>query len=385
MAELKDIQSVNKVETVGTVSEYNITINETNKKCEIDGEERTIKSANIYGTIVMDVDGQLIRHNLSALNTGKHTRKGNVNKVFEGIVTALGYDYQYDESTKKVVYTKSQSRSGLLPKMDSSITFKYLDKTVDKVKVKHSSEPSKVLVKGQLALTERLNRDKSDIAFYNNISINAITTNVTSNDDKCSYQVKGYINKIVDELAQDMTATGRATLELIVPTFFGIDVFPLIINKSWVEENDGETFTFTKKDFCDFFKEGDTVVLNGDIIRKTIGAKVEKSSNSFGAKANVTSGFTIDEWNIRGGDKLSDEGSIFEKDKIAVALNEYATYCDARYKKLLEDDIEYNKTKSSTTTSNTGSLGGFGAKAKVETLDDDDLPFDMDDDEDPFN
>ena len=121
-------QAENNEVTIGTVSEYDIKITECQRECDIDGEPRKINSAWIGGTLIVDVNGVSIKHSFRYLDTIRHKKNGDENKVFKGLLTALGYDVSFNEQTKKLEYTKVAD--GLIPKAEGTITFLDINKNV---------------------------------------------------------------------------------------------------------------------------------------------------------------------------------------------------------------------------------------------------------------
>ena len=83
-------QAENNEVTVGVVSEYDIRVAECTRECEIDGETKRINSAWIGGSIIVEVNGNAIRHSFRYLDTIRHKKNGDENKIFKGIMTALG-------------------------------------------------------------------------------------------------------------------------------------------------------------------------------------------------------------------------------------------------------------------------------------------------------
>ena len=121
-------QAENNEVTVGVVSEYDIRVAECTRECEIDGETKRINSAWIGGSIIVEVNGNAVRHSFRYLDTIRHKKNGDENKIFKGIMTALGYDVTYNSQTKKLEYNKVGE--GLIPKVEGKITFVDVNKNV---------------------------------------------------------------------------------------------------------------------------------------------------------------------------------------------------------------------------------------------------------------
>ena len=170
-------QADNNEVTVGTVSEYDIKITECVRECDIDGETTKVNSAWIGGTMTVEVNGATIKHTFRYLDTIRHKKNGDENKVFKGLMTAFGYDVEFDVDAKKLVYNKIDG--GLIPKIEGKITWVDANKnTTDSVviKKKDGEVATRVKVTSRLGLQEGLNRDQSDLAFYNELPVSYIST-----------------------------------------------------------------------------------------------------------------------------------------------------------------------------------------------------------------
>lgn len=363
-------QADNNEVTVGTVSEYEIKITECVRECDIDGETRKVNSAWIGGTLVVDVNGTSIKHTFRYLDTIRHKKNGDENKVFKGLITALGYDVEFDAETKKLTYT--QNGSGLIPKMEGKITWVNANKDVtDSVTIKRSGDPTRVKITSRLSLAEGLNKDQSDLAFYNELPISYISTTNVADTDSAMFTIEGVIKEIADEYSANGSTTGRYLVDLVVPNFFGVDVMPFVMLDKWTNTNeDGESFEVTKDMFYvpnsqdSFCQLGDTVKLSGDIESHSFGnvATETTSKKTFGGGAkNVRNGFSRTEWTIKAGD-IVEGNDVYDTELIAKALEERDVILDNNYKKRLED---YNNAKSNQNTTKTASPKGASASAKA--------------------
>ena len=95
-------QAENNEVTVGTVSEFDIRVADCVRECEIDGEPKKINSAWIGGSMIVEVNGNPVKHTFRYLDTIRHKKNGDENKIFKGIMTALGYDVEFDTTAKKL-------------------------------------------------------------------------------------------------------------------------------------------------------------------------------------------------------------------------------------------------------------------------------------------
>ena len=337
-------QADNNEVTVGTVSEYDIKVTECQRECDIDGETRKITSAWIGGTMIIDVNGNPIKHTFRYLDTIRHKKNGDENKVFKGLLTALGYDVTFNEQTKKLEYNKSGN--GLIPKVEGTITFYDINKNVVNTdSFKRDGEPTRVKITSRLSLAEGLNKDQSDLAFYNELPVSYITTTNVADEDSARFTVEGVVKDIINELDNNGGATGRYIVDLVVPNYFGVDVFNFTMLDKWTNIIDGEEIEVTKEMFYEpnssdsFCQLGDTVKISGDIEGHSFGSITTSSTakKTFGGGAqNVRSGFTRIEWTIKAGD-IVDDADKYDTEIIKKALEEREIILDNNYKKRLED------------------------------------------------
>ena len=370
-------QAENNEVTVGVVSEFDIRVADCVRDCEIDGETRKVNSAWIGGSMIIEVNGNPIKHSFRYLDTIRHKKNGDENKIFKGIMTALGYDVEFDTQAKKLTYTKTNE--GLIPKIEGKITFVDVNKNVVNTEtVRKSGEPTRVKITSKLSLQEGLNRDQSDLAFYNELPVSYISTSGVSDEDSARFTVEGVIKDIVDEYDNNGSTTGRYIVDLVVPNYFGVDIFNLTMLDKWTNVIDGENVEITKEMFYEpnnadsFCKIGDTVKLSGDIEGHSFGA-VQTTSNAkktFGGGAvSVKSGFTRIEWTIKAGD-IVDDADQYDTEIIKKALEEREIILDNNYKKRLEDyknavGNKDNTPKPSIKGSANGGTSPFGNTPKA--------------------
>lgn len=337
-------QADNNEVTVGTVSEYDIKVTECQRECDIDGETKKITSAWIGGTMIIDVNGNPIKHTFRYLDTIRHKKNGDENKVFKGLLTALGYDVTFNEQTKKLEYNKSSN--GLVPKVEGTITFYDINKNVVNTdSFKRDGEPTRVKITSRLSLAEGLNKDQSDLAFYNELPVSYITTTNVADEDSARFTVEGVVKDIINELDNNGGTTGRYVIDLVVPNYFGVDIFNFTMLDKWTNIIDGEEIEVTKEMFYEpnssdsFCQLGDTVKISGDIEGHSFGSVTTSSTakKTFGGGAqNVRSGFTRIEWTIKAGD-IVDDADKYDTEIIKKALEEREIILDNNYKKRLED------------------------------------------------
>lgn len=349
-------QAENNEVTVGVVSEYDIRVAECTRECEIDGETKRVNSAWIGGSIIVEVNGNAVRHTFRYLDTIRHKKNGDENKIFKGLMTAFGYDVSFNNNTKKLEYTKNGV--GLIPKVEGKITFVDVNKNVINTdEFNRTGEPTRVKVSSKLSLNEALNKDQSDLVFYNELPVSYISTTNVSDEDSAMFVVEGVVKDIVDEYDNNGGTTGRYIVDLVVPNYFGVDVFNFVMLDKWTNIVDGETVEVTKEMFYDsndvnnsFCKTGDTIKLSGDIEGHSFGSVTTTSDakKTFGGGAkSVKSGFTRIEWTIKAADFV-DDSEQYDTEIIKKALEEREIILDNNYKKRLEDYKNMNVNKADT-------------------------------------
>ena len=359
-------QAENNEVTVGVVSEFDIKVYECTRECEIDGETRRVNSAWIGGSMIVEVNGNAIRHTFRYLDTIRHKKNGDENKIFKGILTALGYSVEYNEQAKKLAYNKTED--GIIPKIEGKVSFVDINKNIVNVDdVKNTGSATRVKVTSKLSLQESLNRDQSDLIFYNELPVSYISTTGVSDTDSAKFTIEGVVKDIVDEYDNNGGTTGRYLIDLVVPNYFGVDVFPFVMLDKWVNIIDGEEIEITKEMFYQpnsddsFCKAGDTVKLSGDIEGHSFGsvATTSNAKKTFGGGAqSVKSGFTRIEWTVKAGDIVEDADQ-YDTEIIKKALEEREIILDNNYKKRLEDYKNSQNGKDSTPkTSVKGSANG---------------------------
>lgn len=360
-------QADNNEVTIGTVSEYDIKVTECTRECVIDGETRKINSAWIGGSIVVDVNGNSIKHSFRYLDTIRHRKNGDENKIFKGLITAFGYNVSFNEQTKKLEYEKVNS--GLIPKVEGTITFYDINKNVTNTdsfkKTSETTEPTRVKITSRLGLSENLNKDQSDLIFYNELPVSYITTTNVADEDSAIFTIEGVVKEIINEIDNNGSATGRYIIDLIVPNFFGVDIFNFTMLDKWTNIIDGEEIEVTKEDFYtpngnSFCKLGDTVKLSGDIEGHSFGAvnTTSTAKKTFGGGAkNVKMGFTRIEWTVKAGD-IVDDIDKYDNELIKKALEEREIQLDNNYKQRLEDYKNNQNFNNSSKTTIKGSANG---------------------------
>lgn len=191
------------------------------------------------------------------------------------------------------------------------------------------------------------------------VSITAFTissSNVPSEDDAIG-KINGYIKEIKNETrGEDEDETGRLVLDFWIENYDGtISPFPLVAEKDIAE------------DLSELYSDGDSVVLDYDIVVKQVGGKKAKSA-SFGRKeSKIVGGFSVTEYSIFNGSEspLDDDSDYYiDEDDFKKLFKEHKLKVEEAKK--AKADAEDTKTKK-----------GLGQrKSKIEVDDDDDNPFD---------
>lgn len=363
MEELR-IGEVNTFEAVGTVSEYDLTVKQNKQKCEIDGNEAEVKSAIIYGKVVVKVNNDDIEFRVL---TTKFTKSGDERKNFKGLCHLAGITYENKDG--KVVYSRDDSKL-LRPTIKSKSTFLEFGqekKDGDVKEIDGTKDATRVVVKGSLDKNLFLNREQSDIIIGKQLNVTAISTEAPD-EDKCSFDIEGYVNNVFDEVDNNGRATGKKFVDLINIGYFGANVFTLAVPKEWTAEDEEGEYTLTSKDFVEACPIGSTITAHGDIEGETIGRVIDNSSKkSFGRGSNVTQGFKRIDWFIKGADiEEITSTKCYKKEDMESVMNEWNIFLDAEFKKKKEELAEAHKKKQEAENNNSnGTTRGLGRRSNI--------------------
>lgn len=366
MEELR-IGEINTVEAVGTVSEYDLTVKQNKQKCEIDGVETEVKSAIIYGKLIVKVDNDDIEFRVL---TNKFTKSGEERKNFKGLCHLAGITYENKDG--KVVYSRDNSKL-LIPIIKGKSTLLELGQEKEKGDIKEVSKKTdekatRVIVKGNLDKNLFLNKDQNDIIIGKQLSVTAISTDAPD-VDKCSFDIEGYVNNVFDEVDNNGRATGKKFVDLINIGYFGTNVFTFAVPKEWIAEDESGEYTLTSQDFVEACPIGSTITAHGDIEGEVIGKIADTSGKrTFGRGSNVTQGFKRIDWFIKGAD-IEQSGSVkcYKKEDMEVALKEWDIFLDAEFnKKKKEAEENYKKKQEQESQkSNVSPTRGLGRRSNV--------------------
>jgi hypothetical protein len=220
---------------------------------------------------------------------------------------------------------------------------------------------------------------KQDGEWYASTKVNMFSMTSTAPDnDMAEARVSGIIKSIKEEMKGD-EETGRLLVELYTVDYTGA-IFPIPIV---VEEElhftyeDGEEGVITANDFTDFYDKADSVILNLELVSRTVGGGGnDKPKAALGRASKIKRGYTVEEFRFVGGDE-----PIEEPDEDEPTKNDKYYISTSKFKKMLADRdvmIEGKKDAKKNEASNTASTSkkGLGRKAQVteDEIDDDD-PF----------
>ena len=224
---------------------------------------------------------------------------------------------------------------------------------------------TRILVNGMLAENGYVN-DQNEYKSYIRVNAFSVSTSNVPDENSTDSRISGIIRNIKKETVtrnDETTETGRLNVEFYFvanDSTSGLSAIPinLIVPSDLAD------------DFEDMYSAGDNVIFDYEIASRTVGG-AKRSAHKFGNRdTKMTSGFTVQEFSIFGGDDaLDDENEYFiEKSEI---------------KKLLDDrrimiDAKINEKKNGAKKSTDAPKKGLGNRASTNTntdVDDEDSPF----------
>ena len=224
---------------------------------------------------------------------------------------------------------------------------------------------TRILVNGMLSENGYVN-DQNEYKSYIRVNAFSVSTSNVPDENSTDSRISGIIRNIKKETVtrnDETTETGRLNVEFYFvanDSTSGLSAIPinLIVPSDLAD------------DFEDMYSAGDNVIFNYEIASRTVGG-AKRSAHKFGNRdTKMTSGFTVQEFSIFGGDDaLDDENEYFiEKSEI---------------KKLLDDrrimiDAKINEKKNGAKKSTDAPKKGLGNRASTNTntdVDDEDSPF----------
>lgn len=224
---------------------------------------------------------------------------------------------------------------------------------------------TRILVNGMLSENGYVN-DQNEYKSYIRVNAFSVSTSNVPDENSTDSRISGIIRNIKKETItrnDETTETGRLNVEFYFianDSTSGLSAIPV----NFIVPSD------LADDFEDMYSAGDNVIFDYEITSRTVGG-AKRSAHKFGNRdTKMTSGFTVQEFSIFGGDDaLDDENEYFiEKSEI---------------KKLLDDrrimiDAKINEKKNGAKKSADTPKKGLGNRASTNTntdVDDEDSPF----------
>lgn len=310
MSEEKKIKRINTVQIVGTLVEtgnLKFDAEKENEKTKLKGAINRVDLSK--PAFVIDVNGQKI--GVSPLPTYKQKKEdGKIvdNKQFQALEKVMGYEVG-----------------------------------------------TRVMVKGSISVSAPY-KSKSSGNVIEPVSIQMFSMSSTGvpEEDYAEGKVSGYIKKIKDETNNEDEETGRLIIDFWLYDDYNklVSPFPLI-----VEED-------IANDFNDTFDNGNTAILDFDIVSRKVGRK--ESDDGFGSrKSKVIGGFNVIEYSVFNGNSVDDESEYYIDEDV--------------FKNLFKAHEQKKEEAKNASNNNEGkSNKGLGSArtSHVEDVDDDENPFD---------
>ena len=224
---------------------------------------------------------------------------------------------------------------------------------------------TRILVNGMLAENGYVN-DQNEYKSYIRVNAFSVSTSNVPDENSTDSRISGIIRNIKKETVtrnDETTETGRLNVEFYFvanDSTSGLSAIPinLIVPSDLAD------------DFEDMYSAGDNVIFDYEIASRTVGG-AKRSAHKFGNRdTKMTSGFTVQEFSIFGGDDaLDDENEYFiEKSEIKKLLDDRRIMIDAKINE------KKNGAKKSTDTPKKG-LGNRASANTNTDVDDEDSPF----------
>lgn len=224
---------------------------------------------------------------------------------------------------------------------------------------------TRVRVDGSLIANEYASsKDGKNYDYHSIPQVNAFIVSSTAvpENDMAEGYITGVIRQIVPETrGEEATETGRLKVEL-----FYFD------NKGATTPN---TFIVTKEfaePFTDLYENGQSVQLNYEIVSHQTNGGAKKSKAAFGRESNVTSGYTVTEYQIVGGD-----APFEEENEHYVSMQQMKDAMTAR-QNLIDTTIDNKKKEDAENAGGKTAKKGLGRPSNVSksaTDDQEELPF----------
>lgn len=344
MSEVK--QSINKIQVVGEISEINLKDEKAKTKIK---DNKGVEHEIECGVISKD------DFKSAAMTVKVAPKDDDGNERFD---ETLGIEFY-------PVKEKKYDKDGNLVDNSRYKSFQTIMKYTKGTRVK---------IDGSLNMNEYASsKDGKNYDFYSKPQINAfqITSSGVPENDMAEGNISGIIQKIVPEMRTKNEAqeeTGRSLVELYFFDNRG-NALPntFIVNKDMADE------------FSDVYEAGQSVKFDYEIFSHQVGGTKPKVNHAFGSReSQVTSGFTVVEYQVFGGDAPFEEENEYyiELPKIKEAKAARQNYIDTIIDDKKKSDKE-NKTGGG--SAKKSGLGNRASKVKEEEFHspegDEELPF----------
>lgn len=292
--------------------------------------------------------------------------------IIKGKLVVNGYEIN--------VFSQSHTTKGE-NKMFKSLKTVF-DSYVDKVQAaKEGLEPDTVEVAIKYECNDYPSPTQSPTEIKTGIRISYFKANRVPKEtpSQAELDIDGAVIRTMVAETKDEEETGRLLVEVATFDYTGrLKPFKFIVENG--SEEDGlDTLV---EDFESTFQAGQTVRIYCELKKIQIGGETTKKKAAFGKKADVSSGYTIIEAHIIGGEEPyeEDDEKTYDLKDVKEAMNQRNEELEAMLKKAQEDAKKPKDNKASLGGAGNKSAGGKGAvgkKAQVPptTNEDDDCPF----------
>lgn len=327
---------------VGVLSEKNLSI--VDGKVKDEKGNNTIPAKIARGEIVLSTSNGDIKMRVYSQSK---KRNGEDNPMYKGIETIATTNVSKVEATLGYLSYKTGDASN----KDSELQ-------LTKIKLDEGTVADTLSCNVQIGLNDYKAKDGKvktsvQLSFNRGERITDDSIELTSD-----FEMEGVIRSIMPEIIKE-EETERKIVEFVNIDYSG-NAFPF---KLVVPED-------LASDFESFYEVGNTCKLNGSIIIKHVGGDTNTSSNGFGRKAHVQSGFDIMELQVIGGDPAYEEEVDKDGDLKAIEMSTMKKLMEERKIKLEALEMAENKANNVTKPS-----GGLGSKPKLSNEDMEEIPF----------
>ena len=308
-------------------------------------EKKKIKSVNtvqIVGTLVET--GNLV-FDESAVNKNNKEIKGAINRADfhkpSFVIESNGHKIGVNTMP---TYQKKEKDGEII----DNPQFKALEKNMG------YEVGTRVIVKGSISVGNPY-MGKNGVVEPVSIQMFSMSSSSVPEEDMSEGRVSGYIKSIKDEEVNE-ESTGRLVVNFWMYDSYNDAVvpFPIVVDSDIAD------------DFEDNFENGDTAILDFDVLTRKVGGKSE--SKGFGnRKSKITNGFSVTEYSVFNGEVVDEESDYY------IDSDVFKKYFKAHEQKCEEARNASNKSEDKPRKG----LGESARKSHIEDTDDDDeCPFD---------